>query len=426
MTRRNWQSGVLMSDLDILRRLALAAAVGLLLGIERGWQLRTEKDGKRVAGIRTYTLIGLTGGICALLSGDNLLFLALAFAGFAAAFALFEIQHMRQTRRYSATDLVAALLTFALGAYAIRGNMTAAGAVAVLAALLLAERRILHGFLQHLTWLELRAALLLLVMTVVLLPVLPDRTVDPWSALNPYRIWLMTVLIAAVSFCGYVAMRLAGERRGLLYAGLMGGLVTSTTVTWTFARLARRQPAMVPAVLSAILAAWITSLLRMAAIAVAIAPAMAEPLLPPVLAAALVLLGPAAFGYVRASRGEDGALPLTNPFELAAVLKFGVLLAAIMLFGKIAGRMFGDTGLSALGAVSGLLDVDPITLSMASQVQTGTAAAVFGSSVILLAAFTNAIAKAVLGFAFGGWRLGLALAGAMAMASAVGLALFLP
>jgi uncharacterized membrane protein (DUF4010 family) len=409
-----------MPELEILQRLALAAAVGLLFGIERGWQLRDEKPGKRVAGIRTFTLIGLCGGMCGLLGVElGPLVLGLAFVGFAIAFALFEIRQMRSSGSFSATELVAGLLTFALGAYGVQGSMTATGAVAVLAALVLAERRILHGFLQKVTWLELRAALLLLVMTVVLLPVLPDRTIDPWGAVNPYEIWLMTVLIAAVSFAGYLAMRLSGERRGLFYAGALGGLVTSTTVTWTFARLVRRHPGMLRDVAAAILAAWIVSLARMTAIALAIAPALVSTLLPPMVAAASVLLVPAVICFASTRHAADGALPLRNPFELSEVLKFGALLTAIMLCGKAAAAWFGPAGLSALGALSGILDVDPITLSMARNVQGGSDAA-FGASVILLAALTNAGAKAVMGSAFGGLRLGLLLTASMAAAVTAG------
>src|SRR6185369_424117 len=139
---------------------------------------------------------------------------------------------------------------------------------------ILAEREIMHAFLRRLTWVELRAALLLLVMTVVLLPLLPDRNVDPWNALNPHQIWLMTVLVGAVSYAGYIAVRIAGERRGLLFAAMAGGIASSTTVTWTFARLVKRSPAALPEVMAAILAAWIVSLLRMTAIAVVIAPSL--------------------------------------------------------------------------------------------------------------------------------------------------------
>jgi uncharacterized membrane protein (DUF4010 family) len=220
-------------------------------------------------------------------------------------------------------------------------------------------------------------------------------------------------------------MKLAGERRGLLFAGLMGGLVTSTTVTWTFARLARADGAMRPEVTAAILGAWIVSLARMSAIALAIAPQMAAWLLPPLAAAVLVLLLPAVAAYLRAGRSQGHPLPLTNPFDIAAVLKFGALLASIMLFARLAGRLFGESGLSALGALSGVLDVDPITLSMARLVQTQAALPAFGASVILLAAFTNAVSKAVLGAVFGGWRLGAILAGAMAGASAAAAVLVL-
>jgi uncharacterized membrane protein (DUF4010 family) len=409
-----------LSEIEILRRLALAAAVGLLFGIERGWQQRDEKAGQRVAGVRTFTLIGLCGGVCGLLAGEaGMLMLGLAFFGFAIALALFELRYMRQTGSVSATNLVAELLTFALGAYAVRGSVLATGAAAVLAALVLAERRILHGFLHRITWLELRAALLLLVMTVVLLPVLPDRTIDPWDAINPYEIWLMTVLIAAVSFAGYVAMRLAGERRGMLYAGAVGGLVTSTTVTWTFARLAREHSNRLREVGAAILAAWIVSLLRMFAVALVMAPALAPVLWPPIVAASGTLLVPAIACFVSAGHSKENKLPLRNPFELDEVLKFGLLLTAIMLCTRMAANWFGPAGVWALGALSGIMDVDPITLSMAKAVRDGGAAG-FAASVILLASLTNAAAKAAIGATFGGARLGLLLGASMAVAAAAG------
>src|SRR3569833_2342941 len=121
----------------------------------------------------------------------------------------------------------------------------------------LSERSILHGFLKGLRWEELRGALILLVMTAVLLPVLPNRTVDPWHALNPHEIWLMTVLVGVTCYGGYAAVRLGGPHKGLLFGGIAGGIATSTTVTWTFARLAGRNPALKADVLAAILAAWV-------------------------------------------------------------------------------------------------------------------------------------------------------------------------
>jgi len=414
-----------MDDLEILQRLALAAAIGLLFGIERGWKQRDMGDGQRVAGIRTHTLIGLTGGVCGLLSAQGgLLFLGLAFLGLAVGFTLFELARLRRTGGFSATGLVTALLAFALGAYGAQGSMLATGAAAVLAALVLAERRFLHGMLMHVTWLELRAALLLLVMTVVLLPVLPDRTFDPWDSLNPHEIWLMTVMIAAVSFGGYVAMRLSGEGRGLLYAGMLGGLVTSTTVTWTYARMARQHPGLREEAAAAILAAWIVSLLRMSAIGIVIAASLAPALLPPIGAAVAALLLPIALLLRRSRQSKGQGLELTNPFELLEVLKLGLLIAFILAATKITSEWFGPAGVSALGAASGFLDVDPITLSMARLVQDGSAPAL-GVQVILLAALTNGIAKAALGFVFGGTRMGLMLSASLLAAVGAGGCTFL-
>lgn len=402
-----------MSGLELLERAFLAAAIGLLIGIERGWQEREARNGSRVAGIRTFTLIGMLGGICGFLSGGNPVALSVFFLAFAVPLCIFEWQRAKEADSVSATDLVAGLLTFALGAYATHGSMALAGAAGVTAAVILAERRLLHSFLHRLKWLELRGALLLLVMTAVLLPALPDRTLDPWDALNPHQIWLMTVLVGAVSYAGYIGIRLAGERTGLLFAALMGGLATSTTVTWTFARQVRRDPSTLSSIMSAILAAWIVSLLRMTAVAVVVTPALLRPLAPAILAASLVLAIPAALAWRAAGKSPAHGLTLNDPVDLVLMLRFTVLLAGIMLLSKFASS--AQSGLFALGGASGLLDVDPITLSMAKLAGSGMAQQL-AVSTILVAAAANGLAKSVLAFAFGGRRLG-GMLGACALAA---------
>jgi uncharacterized membrane protein (DUF4010 family) len=410
-----------MLDPD-LQRAGLAVFIGLLIGIERGWQERQARDGSRVAGIRTYTLIGTLGGICGFLTRFSPWAIGLCFLAFALPFGFLEWRKIRSSNNFSATNLIAGLLTFALGAYATAGNMTVAAAAAVVTAAVLAERRVLHGFLRQLRWVELRGALVLLVMTVVLLPVLPDRTIDPWGAINPHQIWLMTVMVGAICYAGYIAIRLAGPHKGLLFGGLMGGLATSTTVTWTFARMAQRNPGLKADVLAAVLGAWIVSLLRMTALAVVIAPILLQPLAAPVGAAAAVLLVAAAFAYRFAARSEPHALALDNPVELSLMLRFCLLLVAIMLLAKLATAHQG--GLLALGGLSGLLDVDPITLAMARLADSGSSVQL-AAETILIAALANGVAKTVLAFGFGGWRLGLILGAAALMAAlAGGLAFF--
>jgi uncharacterized membrane protein (DUF4010 family) len=406
-------------DLELLQRVALAAAIGLLIGIERGWQEREARDGARVAGIRTFTLIGVLGGIAGLLPGD--ITLGLCLLGFALPFGYFEWQRASQADSVSVTGFIAGLATFALGAYATRGNMAVAAAGGVVMAAVLAERQVMHSFLKRLTWVELRAAILLLVMTVVLLPLLPDRALDPWGALNPHQIWLMTVLVGAVSYAGYIAVHVAGERRGLLFAGIAGGLATSTTVTWTFARLARKNPSATFEVMTAILAAWVMSLWRVTALAVTIAPQLLYALGPAMLAASAPLLVGAALAYRTAQKGASEGLKLSDPVELSLMLRFALLLAGIMVLAKLFSN--GEGELFALAGVSGLLDVDPITLSMARESNTGLSQFV-AVSTILIASASNALAKSVLAVIFGGWRLGLWLSGLAVLGAGAGALVF--
>jgi uncharacterized membrane protein (DUF4010 family) len=227
----------------------------------------------------------------------------------------------------------------------------------------------------------------------------------------------MTVLVGAVSYAGYIAVRIAGGRRGLLFAALAGGLATSTTVTWTFARLAKQSPAALPEVMAAILAAWIVSLLRMTAIAVVIAPGLLGPLGIPMGAASILLLIPAALAYRAAGKAGAQGLTLKDPFELPLMLRFTVLLAAIMLLSKLLSS--GQSSLFALGGVSGLVDVDPITLSMAQMAGAGITPMV-AASTIAIAAVANGVAKSVLAITFGGPRLGLALSASALLAVGAG------
>ncbi len=407
-----------MGTEQLFERLGIALAIGLLIGAERGWRERQAQDGARAAGIRTHTLIGLLGGIWGLLAAHNgnLDLLGFAALAFTLTFGFFEWQETKAAGSVSATGLIAGLLTFALGAYAVQGNLAAAVSAAVASTVVLAERQALHRFLQRMTWTELRAALILLVMTFVFLPILPNRPVDPWGALNPHQLWLMTVMIAAVSYGGYIAVRLAGGRNGLLFAGLAGGLVSSTTVSWTFARLAKEHQNARMEIATGVLGSWIVSLVRMTAVASVISLPLLSYLAFPIAGAVAMLLAVTAFAYWRAA-GDDMQtnLKLEDPFDLFAVLRLGALFAAIMLIATWVGHSLGDVGLISLGAVSGLADVDPITLSMAQQ-SGHTVEYSEAALVILVAASANVAAKSMLAILFGGVRFASILVLAMVLA----------
>ena len=408
-----------MDTYALLERLLLALAIGLLIGVERGWQEREGKDGSRAAGVRTFALIGMLGGLSALLSpSDGYYFLGCALLAFAGSLALFEWREAQASNSSSATGMIAGLLAFVLGAFAVRGDMVVAGASGIAATVILAERQALHAFVANLKWTELRSALILLVMSFVVLPIAPDHAVDPWGALNPRQLWLMVVVIAALSYVGYVCVRLAGERAGLLYAAAAGGLVSSTTVTWTYARLSRTQPQSSMALVAGVTSAWAISLLRMSMIATFLAPALARPLLSVLAFPVLFLVGVAALMFWRSvPTSEKSPLELRDPFELGEVLKFGAILAAVTLAAKLAGTGSSQLGLIPLAAVSGVVDVDPITLSV-SKMAGQSVALPLAATVILTAGGANLACKTVLAATLGSRAFAIYLAAAALTAAA--------
>ncbi|MGL4591239.1 MAG: MgtC/SapB family protein [Aestuariivirga sp.] len=395
-----------MNMLDLAFRLGLALAIGFVIGLERGWRERDEEEGQRTAGLRTFTLIGVLGGVLGALStgGDRSL-LAAAFAILGAVLGVFLWREGQKHEDLSATTFVAALVTFALGAFAVLGDTTIAAGAAVATLLLLANKETLHGWLARITWPELRSGLLLAAMTFIALPLLPDRAIDPWQAINPHEIWLMTILIAAVSFAGYAAVKIAGPQRGLVLAATLGGLVASTAVTLSLARLARASAAHVPMLAGAILASGAVMLLRVLAVVALLNAPLASALAPVLLAGAVasgliaaVLVG----GHVQQTAGQSSDLVMRNPFEIGEVLRFGALLAVVMAAVALARQAYGDGGLFGVAAISGLADVDALTLS-AARLDVPLAIA---ADAILIAIAVNTLAKTAYAGYAGGARIG--------------------
>lgn len=417
-----------MDQEELFRRLAVALAIGLLVGLERGWQTRDESDSQRAAGLRTFALTGLLGGICgltSLIAGP--IVLAAGLLALTAAIGSFSYLEARSERNFSATGVVAAILTFVLGAYATLGNEAVAVAAAVAMAILLALREPLHSWVRNLTWLEMRSVLMLLAMTFLLLPILPNRPIDPWGALNPSEIWLLAILIAAISFAGYVAIRMFGERKGIAVAAVAGGLTSSTATTLSFARLAREHPESTRLLAGGILLAGAVMLVRLVVLAGLIKPALLTTILWPAAAAGLVLLAGAGVLMWKGAgdSAEASALELRNPFDLSIVLQLAGLISIIMLVAKTLADRASAAGLYLLAAVSGLADVDALTLSMARFAGTNIGFAE-ASNAILVAAGVNTVSKAVMATGVGGVRPGALVGGVSAAAlAALGLASFI-
>lgn len=387
---------------EALNNLALALAVGLLIGLERGWQQREAEEGTRVAGLRTFALIGLLGGVFGVLANElGAVVLAVGFAAIAAAVIVAWRAAAPARQDLGITSLTAALLTFALGALASLGYLYAAAAGAVVTAVLLGSKDPLHRWLTRLDRYELTAALQLAVLSVVILPLLPQQTVDPWGALNPYRLWWFVVLISAIALAGHFAMRLAGAERGILLTGLFGGLASSTALTLMFARLGRQQGELQALLAAGVLIAGGTMFPRMLVEVAVVNPALLPVVAPPLVAMAAAAYAGALAIWWRARAIAPPAPAGLQAFSLTSALQFGLLLGVVMVLTTLAERHFGDAGVYVLALVSGVTDVDAITLSL-SDLAKGSLAPRVAAEGMVVAAMTNSVAKALLVSLFGG------------------------
>lgn len=422
-----------METVELFQRLSVALAIGLLIGLERGWQARGEPEGERAAGLRTHALSALLGAVWGAVAhrygGEGSIALGLAFVIFGAAIILFRFREISHDETFGATTVVAAMLTFALGAYSVIGDIEVAAAVGVAATGLLALKAFLHSWVQRLTWPELHSAIVLLAMAFILPPLLPNRSVDPWQIINPHEIWLFTILIAAISFLGYVAVKATGDKTGVAIAGLIGGITSSTAVTVNIAHLAREFPQQTPLLSAGALFSHAMMMARVLVVVALIDFGLFLPLLAPLCLAALALAGAGAVFMFRAASQTNGEqkIDLKNPLDLASVLKFSALLTIIMAIAKIATNFSGDAGLYGLAAISGFADVDAITLSTARLAREGLDSDV-GARAIALAVAANTASKAALGWYAGGTGLGwrLALASSLAVIAGFGGFLFVP
>ncbi len=401
-----------MNDLELLLRLALALAIGTLIGLERGWQDRDVPEGGRVAGVRTFALSGLFGGVSAALT-DILgpVALAVTFAAYAATMIAFRLRRHDSRERVSATTTIATFLTFALGALAVLGSAQAAVASGVVATLILGIKPQLHRFIARIERDELMAVLKLLVMSLVLLPVLPNEGFGPWQALNPYKLWWMVVLVTGISFVGYVAVKVAGARRGIVLAAVAGGVVSSTAVTASLSRQARVSTALAPIYAGGVAIACATMFPRLILLVSVVHPSLFTMLWPAFAAAAAANFAIAAW-LIRtgnANAAGDVKEEHRNPFEFSLAFRFGLFLAVIAVLSRALQAWFGDAGTYLLAAASGLADVDAIALTLAN-IGEGAPPEMVIANAICLSAAVNTVVKAGIAFSLGGTAFGMRVA----------------
>ena len=419
--------------MDASYRLAInllaGLAIGLLIGIERGWSDREEDEGERVAGIRTFSLIGLLGGVCALISEQTTpWFMVAAFPGVCALIIAAHILEASEDKDMGTTTAFTMMLSFVLAAWAAFGHPIPAMAVTVIVISLLGYKPVLHSWLRTIRPGDFFSGLKLLIISLVLLPLLPNRGYGPWEALNPYWTWWMVVLISGISFLGYVIIQIAGEKKGALVTAIAGGLVSSTAVTISLARFARAQKTGL--IFSAgVLVASAIMFIRVLIEVLVVYPGLLRALWLPLATMFAGLIAALAWVWRRRDRNETGGhqpMALKNPLQLGMALQFGLVLAAVLFLSEAMKEWFGSSGIYLLSVVSGLIDVDAIVLSLSRSARQDLASevAVMG---ILLACLTNTLVKGVIFAVIAGvrdhFRLPLLMLAAMIPGCAVALAM---
>ncbi len=402
---------------ELFLRFAVAISLGALIGLERGWQERHREEGHRVAGLRTFTLTATLGAVLSvLLVAEGDVALGLAFFGFAIFIAVAHAVSVPERNDAGITTTVALLVTFGLGALAVRGEIVPAAALGAVTATVLHLKATLHEWLRRLERVELFAILRLILVSTVALPVLPDQGFGPWQIWNPYELWWMVVLIAGISLAGYFAVKLIGVRRGLGLSAIIGGIVSSTALTVSYAQMARQRPGLSLILSAGIVIASAMMFIRTLLVAAVIEPRLIQQLQLPLLTMFVIAIVGGGILWRSGSTDEVGHEGIVEkPFALANALRFGVLLAAVMWIARYLHETYGDVGVYVVAAISGLVDVDPMTLSVSRAVADGLPVQT-ASIAIVIGAGVNTLFKAGLSIGMGGWRVGGRVLSVLALA----------
>jgi uncharacterized membrane protein (DUF4010 family) len=393
-------------DDTLWHRLAVALGIGLIVGLERGWKTRDQRGGARIAGLRTFTIAALGGGILAAASApDHFVVLAAGTLVVGALIVAGYVVGARSHTDYGMTTEIALLTTFGLGAVAVLGAPFEAAAVALVMTLLLGFKTEFHAAIDKLERHELLATLQLAAIAAVLLPLLPNRDVGPWGAVNPRVVGMLVLLVAGLSYAGYFAVRTLGARFGLMLTALFGGLSSSTAVTVAYSRRARTDPQHSALLGAGIAVAAATMVPRLVVEVSAVNPSLLTRLVPTFAALLLVPLAAVLYRLARprpAAAPAGDSLELSNPLQLRAALGFGALLVVLFIAAEALRRWLGDSGAYAMAAIAAPLDVDAVTLALSEDAARGSLEPATAQRAIALAALVNTAVKAVLAASLGG------------------------
>lgn len=402
-----------MTTADIVR-LLIATLGGTAVGVERQWSGHAEGPEARFAGIRTFTMLGAVGGFTGWLWAAGITAPAAILLG--GAVAIVAAGYVAASRQdVDGTTEVAALVVLAAGVFAGTGSVRLASGIIALLTLLLVEKSRLHSLVRRIDDVGLRAGVRFAVMALVVLPLLPAGPYGPLGGIRPRELWALVIFFSGLSFAGYLARRLVGAGHGYLVTGVLGGIVSSTNVTFTFARTSRTDLVMDRALAFGAVAAN-AMLYPRVLVATAILNPAVVPLLVPYLAAPALVAALTAVAGARRSTQARGApdVSLDNPLQLAGALQMAVLFQGVLMAVHIARQWWGASGVFTSAAVLGLSDVDALTVSMARGAAS-TISPAMAATAIAVGITANTGMKLGLALFFGSRRFRLIAGGALAL-----------
>lgn len=391
-----------LSDFDPWWRFGFALVIGALIGLEREFFQQMEES-PDFAGIRTFSLIALLGSVATYLADDfGIIFAALALGGLILmTLVSYSGALVRSKTETGITTEVAAILTFLFGVLVMGDHASVAIALAVITSLLLTFKGKLHGFIRNMSVDDIHVTLQFALVAAVILPLLPNRTIDPMGLLNPFQIWLMVVFVSGIGFSGYVLMKILGPSRGTNLMGILGGLASSTATTISFSSASREYPQMAEHYARGVILASTVMFPRVLFLILVIHPPLAYKVVIPF---ALMLLTGLVFIFVsqKSKSSETTTIhpeyKITNPLKLSTAIKFGLLFAFVLIVVEYSQKLLGTSGVYLASFLTGLTDVDAITLSVTRLAESAQLSSDVAGMAVIIAALMNTVSKGAISY----------------------------
>ncbi len=417
---------MLIDETRVILNIFVGAAIGFFIGLQRE-HAHSDRgtDGGVFAGERTFALLAVAGSLAAMISDQlqspSIFVITILFVALLSTSA-YTVEAVRHGRRGITTE-VAVLISMLIGGLSYWGHLVLAGALGVTVTLILSIKLETQRLARTLTREDIFTVLQFAIVTAVVLPLLPNQSFwpAPFDVLNPFNIWLMVVFISAINFLGYVLIKVLGTESGLSITGILGGMVSSTAVTLGFAERSKTDSKLVRMLAVAIVASWMMMFPRVLVLVGVVNADLLAKLWLPISAAALAALGHGLYLYYSQRKKKSKGVDFSNPFDLVSAIRFGLLYALVLLVSRTAQTYFGDSGVLVASALSGLVGMDAITLSIAELSRSGGLSLAVAARAIIVAILFNTLAKGGIVYSLGSKKLRKAVLPGLALILIVGL-----